>query len=269
MKKVKKTFKGLSEIIKHPWLLNNVLNDDSVWNNYIKKNYNIDNGLPVVDINQLVPDFSETLDYFAVLDGSSLPTDIALLKSLARKFEHCKYFEIGTWRGESVANVSDIAEECYTLNLSKSEMLSMGMKEKYADLHGFFSKDKKNITHLTGNSLNFDYQGLNKKFDLIFIDGNHHYDFVKNDTQKVFENLIHENTIIVWHDYAYNPEKFRPEVFAGIIDGTPEEYRKYLYHVSNTMCAIFTRQELPTKQLDAPEIPTKTFKITIESKNLN
>ncbi len=268
MKKFRKTIKGLLEIIKNPWLLNNVINDDVVWNKYIKKKYNINYGLPVVDINQFSQNFSETLECFAFLDGSCLPTDIALLKSLAGKYECCKYFEIGTWRGESVINVADIAEECYTLNLSKSELLSLGLEEKYADLHGFFSKGRNNIVHLTGNSLHFDFQELNKKFDLIFIDGNHHYEYVKNDTEKVFKHLIHDESIIVWHDYARNPEKFRPEVLAGIFDGTPREYRKYLYHVSNTMCAVFIKKEYPTKILDAPETPQKTFKVKMESRNI-
>lgn len=268
MKKIIKTIKGLSEIIKNPWLLNNILNDDTVWNKSIKKKYGLNNGLPVVDINQLGGNFSESLDCFAFLDGSCIPTDIALLKSLAKKFDNCKYFEIGTWRGESVVNVADVAKECYTLNLSKSELLSMGLKEKYADLHGFFSKGRDNITHLTGNSLNYNFQDLDKKFDLIFIDGDHHYDFVKNDTEKVFKHLVHENSIIVWHDYARNPEKVRHEILAGILDGTPKEHRKYLYHVSNTMCAIFIRSEFPTKELDAPEIPVKTFKVTVESRGV-
>lgn len=268
MKKIKKAINGLSEIIKNPWLLNNIINDDTVWSRYVKGKYNLVNGLPVVDISHVDEDFSTTLEYFAFLDGSCLPTDILLLKTLAGKFDRCRYFEIGTWRGESVVNVSSVAAECYTLNLSKSDLISMGYKERYADLHGFFSKGKSNIKHLLGNSLNFDFAGINKKFDLVFIDGDHHYDYVKNDTQKVFKHLVHENSIVVWHDYARNPEVFRPEVLAAILDGTPQEFRKYLYHVSNTMCAVFIRSELPVKELDAPEMPNKTFKVVIESRSL-
>ena len=269
MKKIRKTIKGLLEIIKNPWLLNNVLSDDTVWCRYITKKHKINYGLPLLDINQVCHNFSENLECFAFLDGGSLPTDIALLKSLSKRFDKCKYFEIGTWRGESVINVAENAEECYTLNLSKSEMLSQGLSERYADLHGFFSKDKENIKHLTGNSLTFDFQSLNKKFDLIFIDGNHHYDYVKNDTEKIFKHLIHDDSIIVWHDYAYTPEKLRPEIFAAILDGTPPEYKKHLYHVSNTMCAIFIREDFHTKEFETPIIPNKTFKVKIESKQLH
>jgi predicted O-methyltransferase YrrM len=266
MKKIGKSIKALVEIFRNPWLLNKVLEDDVVWNKYISKKYKIDHALPVVDINAICPNFSETLNCFAFLDGSSLPTDIALLKCLCRKFEQCKYFEIGTWRGESVANVAEDATECYTLNLSKEEILSLGLSKKYADLHGFFSKGKFNIKHLTGNSLTFDFKELNKKFDLIFIDGDHRYKYVKNDTEKIFENLIHPNSIVVWHDYAYSPEKPRAEVLAAILDGIPAEYQKYLYHVSNTMCAVFIRDKFATSRLEEPVTPDKIFNIQIESK---
>lgn len=268
MKKIKKTIKAIMEIVRNPWLLNNVLADDSVWNRYVANKHNIKNGLPVIDINTIDSNFSETLNCFAFLDGGSLPTDIALLKMLSKQFENCKYFEIGTWRGESVINVAENAKECYTLNLSKEEIIAEGFGEKYADLHGFFSKRNPKIKHLTGNSTTFDFKGLNKKFDLIFIDGNHHYEYVKNDTEKVFQHLVHENSIVVWHDYAYTPEKLRPEVFAAILDGIPSEYKQNLYHVSNTMCAVFMRKELKTTTFETPVNPNKTFKIKIESKSL-
>jgi predicted O-methyltransferase YrrM len=263
---MKKLIKALIAILRNPRLLNNVLSDDTVWNRYIHKKYKLPNGLPLLDINILCPGFSETLNCFAFLDGSSLPTDIALLKSLCRKFNRCTYFEIGTWRGESVVNVAEEAGVCYTLNLSKQELMSRGISEKYADMHGFFSRGKDNITHLTGNSLNFDFQGLNKKFDLIFIDGDHHYDAIKSDTENSYEYLVHDDSVIVWHDYAYTPEKIRPEVFAAILDGTPPEYRKYLYHVSNTLCAVFMRREFPTSNLESPVTPDKTFKLILENK---
>ena len=269
MKKISKSFKAIYELLKNPWLLNNILSDDSVWNNYLIKNHKINNGFPVIDINQLFPNFSETLNCFSFLGGGSLPTDIALLKSLANKFKDCNYFEIGTWRGESVINVSESAKECYTLNLSKSEIISLGLSKKYADLHGFFSKGKENIIHLEGNSLTYDFESLNKKFDLIFIDGGHDYKHVKNDTEKVFEHLLHDQSIVVWHDYAYTPEILRPEVISGILDGTPDKFKESLYYISNTMCAIFIREDFKTSDFQNLATPSKSFEISIKTRNIN
>ncbi len=265
MKKLNKTVRAIIEIIKNPWLLNHVLSDDTVWEKYLFRKHNLKNGLPVVPIDTIIPGFDETLDCVAFLEGSSMPTDIALLKSLCKKFTECSYFEIGTWRGESVINVADNCKECYTLNLSAEEIISSGLGEQYARLHGFFSKNKKNIIHLTGNSLTYNFEAPGKKFDVIFIDGEHHYKYVKNDTQKIFEHLVHEHSIVIWHDYAYNPEKIRPEVLAAILDGIPPAFRKNLYHVSNTMCAVFIRQDFPTFILESPATPERIFKVRVKA----
>ena len=244
---LKKLLKIFTMVLKYPRSLNYVINNDMVWEKKLEKKQGNLIGFPMIELKEIDKSFSETLKSFSFLGGGSLPTDIALLKCVCRKFENCSYFEIGTWRGESVLNISEIAEECYTLNLSREEIIKLYKNELYADLHGFFSKGKSNIHHLTGNSLNYDFAGLNKKFDVIFIDGDHQYDNVKNDTEKVFKNLIHDESIIIWHDYAYNPEKLRPEVMLAILAGTPTKYHKYLYFVANTMCAIFYRNPVKTK----------------------
>ena len=268
MNKLKKLFKTLSLIIKQPSLVNYILNADEVWDKFVAKKYPNKTTLPVVEIDELIPDFNETLNTFTFLGGGSLPTDIILLKALANQIDNCAYFEIGTWRGESVVNVAETAKECFTLNLSKEEMLTMNMPKEYADLHGFFSKDKMNIKHLFGNSLNFDYKGLNKKFDLIFIDGNHTYDFVKSDTQNIFKHLIHDDSIVVWHDYAYHPEKVRSEILVGILDGVPKEFHNNLYHVSNSMSAIFTKKQLKTSNFKRISTPNKVFKVNVKVKKI-
>ena len=176
-------------------------------------------------------------------------------------------FLFGTWRGESIVNVSEFAKECYTLNLSRQQIIELGLPESYADLHGCFSKEKKNITHLFGSSLNYDFDKLNKKFDVIFIDGNHAYDFVKNDTEKVFNHLIHEDSIVIWHDYAYDPETVRTEVLAGILDGIPEQYKENVYHVSNTLCAIYSPKKFNSSIINFPVKPEKYFSVDLTLKN--
>ena len=266
MKRIRKAVTALGHLVRNPWLLNKILADQSVWEKHLEKQHGNTQHLPVLDINVLFPDIAETINCFAFLDGGSLPTDIALLKMLCRRFEDCRYFEIGTWRGESVTNVAEVAKDCYTLNLSEKELLQMGADKKYTELHGYFSKSKTNVNYLFGNSMNYDFEGLDQQFDVVFIDGDHHYEYVKNDTEKVFRHLVHKRSIVVWHDYAWHPEKVRSEVLAAILDGTPSSYRPYLYHVSNTMCAIYIPELLPTSSLQAPSIPNKQFTLHIESK---
>jgi predicted O-methyltransferase YrrM len=259
--RIKKTIRGLFAIAKNPWLLNHVLSDNSVWAEYIQKKYDVAGGLKVVDITVLFPDFKETLDTFAFLDGGSSALDLSLIRALCKTIPNCNFFEIGTCRGESVANVADVCSTCYTLDLSPDQYTD----KVEASLVGFYSKNLKNVTQLLGDSTTFDYAGMGKKFDVIFIDGNHQYEFVKSDTANVFKHLVHENSIVIWHDYATDVIYPRNEVYAGILDGVPTDLHKNLYHVSNTICAVYTNKSLPTIEQKEARIPTKKFKISVEA----
>jgi predicted O-methyltransferase YrrM len=263
MLKITKAFRALSLLIRNPWLLNKVLEEDQYWENEVSKKYGFQYGLPVIRAEELFGDFSETIDPFAFLDGGSLPTDLALLKKLARRIPHCSYFEIGTWRGESAANVASVAEICYTLNLSEDEMKNMGLNQRYIDLHGYYSKNNPDIRHLDGNTLSFDFQSLNRKFDLIFIDGEHRFEMVKNDTQKVFSHLTNENSVVVWHDYARNPETIRYEVLAGILEGCPQSFHQHIFHIAHTLCAVYLPGQNGGKRLNVPVEPSGSFQVDI------
>ena len=161
-------------------------------------------------------------------------------------------------------NVADVCNECYSLDLDPNLIAD----KTEAELIGFFSKGNNKIKQLYGNSLTFDYAGLNKKFDAVFIDGDHHYESVKSDTANVFKHLLIKDSIVIWHDYGFDPVTPRHEVMAAIMDGMPAEMRKNLYHVSNTMCAIYTTKVLPVMDLGKARIPKTKFKVTVESTSL-
>jgi predicted O-methyltransferase YrrM len=265
MRKISKALKAFRLIFSKPYLLNHILDDEEVKREYVQKKYGFPNGLPSVNLLELFPDFEDTIQPYSFLDGSSLPTDMALLRGLAKKYNCKNYFEIGTWRGESVAVVADIIENCVSLNLPDDEMRAMGLNENYINMHRFFSKDLKNVKHLQANSLTFDFNQMNQKFDLIFVDGDHHSESIKSDTEKVFKLLKDENSIIVWHDYGIGTETVRWNVLAGILDACPEERRKYLYHVSNTLCAVYIHSELKTSVLKSDQKPDKYFSVHLKA----
>ena len=264
MNKFAKAIKAISLLLQKPSLLNNVLEDNDVMREGVQYKYNLHNGLPVVDLLSLLPSFNETVAPYSYLDGTSSPLDIALLRSLAKQYSACRYFEIGTWRGESVANIASVAKECVTLNLPDEEMRRMGLDEEYISLHRFFSKNLPNVQHLQHNSSTFNFNSIGK-FDLIFVDGDHHYEQVKQDTQNVFNLLNNPDSAIVWHDYLDHSGNIRYEVLAGILDGCPADLRSNLYHVSNTMCALFTRKKLPTTAFNPNPSPNKSFTLTISA----
>lgn len=263
MNKVQKFFRAISLLLRKPWLLNLVIGHQDYYRNKVLKMYGLEHGLSQLRMDELFPKLHMTVEPFAFLDGSSWPIDLALLKALAVRNEVQDYLEIGTWRGESVANVSAVVKNCYTLNLPDEQVALSGNGPLYVASHRFFSKDLHNVTHLFGDSASFDFESLNKKFDMIFIDGDHHYEAVKRDTARLFAFLKSDDSIMVWHDYAASPESIRWDVLMGILDGCPPEKRQHLYHVSNTLCAVYMKNA-PTSCRAIPyELPKRKFSIDI------
>lgn len=234
----------------------------------IKKQYDIEK-LPTIDILDLFPDFAEKINCYSFLEGTSLVTDLLLLKKLAGRFDSCKYLEIGSWRGESVVNVSENSSNCTTINLPKEEMRKMNLKEEFINLHGFFSNGLKNMHEIKHNTKTYNFEELSPDYNLIFIDGDHSYEGVLNDTKKTFNLRKDDKSIIVWHDYGYSPEQVRYPTLKAILDGVPASKHKNLYHVSNTLCAVYIENcDLPTYYTNFPSTPNKKFSVTIEAEKI-
>jgi predicted O-methyltransferase YrrM len=200
------------------------------------------------------------------LDGAASPLDMAILKNLARQIPDCCYLEIGSMRGESIANVATVAKECTSISLSPEEMEKLGFSEGLIRFNNYFSHGLKNVIHIAHNSLTFDFTKLKKKFDLVFIDGDHYDASVKTDTQNAFSILRDDNSIIVWHDYGLSAGNIRWSVLAGILDGTPKDKRNNLFHISNSICALYTNRSFDSIHDLQPEIPSKNFSIRISLK---
>lgn len=267
MNRIQKLLKATGRILKRPYLLNLVLQDEDSVKEEVIRRYGLKDGLPVLDINRLLPQFDERVYPYAYLSGATMPIDIALLKGLARKYQVEDYFEIGTWRGESVANVAEVAAHCVSLNLPKERILELTQDERYADLHGFFSRNLPHVEQLYGDSQTFDFQPHFGKYGMVFVDGDHHYESVKKDSETAFRLLKDGRSVIVWHDYALDPETVRWNVLSAILDGTPPEKRGRLYHVSNTLCAVYLPETLETHPLVPYEEPDHCFEIQIRSKH--
>jgi len=263
-KKIEAITAIIKKLITTPASLFLILKDETDYQKNIRKEYGIDK-FRTVDINQFLKDNKASIDNYTFLDGSSMITDLALLKSIAASFTSCEYLELGTWRGESLVNVAKVAQHCTSINLSPDEIEALFNNPEYATQHGCLITDKSNITTIYANTQTFDFNTLNKKFDLIFVDADHTYEAVKNDTANVFKLLRDEDSIIVWHDCGFNAEQPRYSVIKAILDGSPTEYHKNIYHVSNTMCGIFTRKPLESYILKSPYRPDKVFSITIEN----
>ena len=250
-------------ILKRPSLINIILDSPLVVEEKFKKHYPNFPSLPQIDLDQLSEEIPKNIETF-ILDGGSLITDLQLLSALSARKDVHSYLEIGTWRGESVHNVAMHIDDCTTINLSKEEMKSIGLSPEYAEQHAILSSKNPKILHLGTNTRTFDFASLNKKYDLVFIDGDHSYEMVLNDTRKVFKHLLHEHSIVVWHDYAYSPQNIRHEVFQAILDGVGSQNHSYLYHPTNPICAVFITATLKSSAFNKMKEPESIFTVEIE-----
>lgn len=222
-----------------------------------------ENGLPFIDIRNFITDYQEVVENYTYLDETSRITDIAIIKSLCKSFEHCHYLEIGSWRGESIYNASKVAEKCVSVSYSKEDVLRY-WGEKHARVQQMFSAGIENILHIPHNSQTFDYKSLNMKFDLIFIDGDHSYQGVYQDTKNVFPLLKDDRSVILWHDCGKSYEKTNWEVLSAILDAIPVNEHKYLYRITNSLHAIYTRRKYQFSYLESPQFPEKVFTVNLK-----
>lgn len=260
--------KALWWIARKPVLLNRVLEDDGGWQRHVERVHRMPEGLPVVTMDQLVDRDTVSLEPLTFLDGGSLPTDLMLLAGLAEGIRDCRYFEIGTWRGESASVVASRASQCHTLCLSDAEMRARGMHERTIRSHRLFSGAIPNVVQHRGDSRTFDFRSLGQQFDLVFIDGDHHYDTVLSDTRNVFSHLVHEHTMVVWHDYGVQPDRVRFEVMAAILDGAGPQRAAGIYHVAHTKCALYTGRSLTALPPRFPAIPGEYYALELTRKKL-
>ncbi|MDD5529613.1 MAG: class I SAM-dependent methyltransferase [bacterium] len=271
MNKIKILLKILITVIRNPKCLYTIISSDEEKDkrNYVIKKYSYKYGLPCIDLLDLFPEFEETIAPYSFLEGTSIVTDLGLLKALAKRYLRCRYLEIGTWRGESIVNIANIAEKCISIDLSKDEMKEKGYSTTFINLCDFFSKSLPNISYIKKDSQKLDFSVFKEKFDLIFIDGDHSYESIKKDTQNAFKVLKNSDSIIVWHDYFINAvEKIKWSVLAGILDGCPKEKRGNLYYVSNTLCAIYIQGDFKAKFITSLQTPNKTFTVKLSAKKL-
>ena len=269
MSKLAKLARVIGTLAGNPKSIANVLldPDEVIVQRRIAREYNLGKGLPTIDLLDLLPNLDENVDPFCFMNGSSRTVDLAVLKGLARRLPRCRYLEIGTLRGESIVNMALIAEECVSVSLSEEEILQRGWGTAYARNNGLFLEGVPRLTRIAHDSATLDFSTLGK-FDMIFVDGDHSYEGVRKDTQNSFSLLRDEKSIIVWHDYGIEYDTPRWSVMAGILDGTPASERGCLYHISNTLCALYIRGEFPTSFVEHPAVPNKVFAVRVTARRL-
>ncbi|WP_436517201.1 class I SAM-dependent methyltransferase [Ekhidna sp. To15] len=227
------------------------------------------NSIKNADVLDVVDQIDEEVNSYTYLDGTSRTMDIAFLKAICRQYAKCNYLEIGSWRGESILNVASVVDHCTSVSLSKEEMMKIGLSSSDVEALNYLSKDLPNVTHIEANSQTYDFDQLNSKFDVIFIDGDHSYKGVRADTVTALKLLKDDNSVIIWHDCGFGMQDLRYESIAAIHDACSKEQFDHIYRVSNTMCAIYTKKELKTSKAGFETQPNKLFDVKIKGRKVN
>ena len=170
------------------------------------------------------------------------------LATLVKELNPRTIFEIGTYNGFTTLHMAiNSPDSCqiFTLDLPSGYEVQKAGESSYDDLlviklsqqtinQRFYKKHplEGKITELYGDSAAFDFSGYYGKMDVVFIDGNHSFKYVKRDTENAFK-MLSDQGVIVWHDFDYIIHK---DIFSYLND-LSKEYR--IYSMPHTRFAIY------------------------------
>jgi predicted O-methyltransferase YrrM len=213
--------------------------------------------LPTRPLAELLPGAAEvdvTFPASQVARRRDMVLPLAELLTVAALCRHLmprRVFEIGTYTGSTTLlmamNTPDDATIA-TLDLPPATPLADDAKGGQTPTFTAGSAyrgtiHERKITQLYGDSRTFDFSPWFGTIDLVLVDANHTYPFVKADSTTAFK-LIRAGGVIVWDDYVWSPEY--PEC-AGVAEYL-HELRKSTtcYHIAGTrLAAYFDRTRRP------------------------
>ena len=201
----------------------------------------------VLRIEDRYSDSDEIKFFMPQAQGGSLKAiELIILLKLMRVVDSAYIFEFGTYKGlttrfllENLPNKNITNERIFTLDLSSREGISfqgadegIAVEALHCERKYLSSKNHHLVKQIFQDCLTLDETQFLKKFQFIFIDGNHKVNYVKSDTEKSFAMLADSPSCIAWHDYT-NPQF--PELTAYIEELATT---KKIYHIEETMIAF-------------------------------
>jgi predicted O-methyltransferase YrrM len=187
---------------------------------YIFKNGHIGK-LPTSNVFDLFNEMESeiTLASLATISGGATLAELCVISYITNILEPHTIFEFGTLEGRTTLNLAlnspedcriftfDLPEEdrrkYYEKRLKEIKVWPMDKPPPYRDTAGECFRNHQistKITQLYGDTRTFDFSPYYQKMDLIFIDANHEYEYVKSDSETAMKMLSKQGGII-WHDY--------------------------------------------------------------------
>jgi predicted O-methyltransferase YrrM len=150
--------------------------------------------------------------------GKPNQAELFMVNVLARHLNARNIFEFGTFTGRSTYYFTRATPETRVTTLD----LPPGPGRTIPDVGLYFinSNREDRITQLLMDSRQFDPTPYEKKMDFIFVDGDHSYEGVKNDTEKAFK-MLSPGGAILWHDYGASSDLGLVRFFVEFTRKTP------------------------------------------------
>ncbi len=146
-----------------------------------------------------IEDLSLPLKIINQDSGQHNHVDMLYVVAISQYVRAKKVFEFGTRYGKTTYFLTFASEntQVTTLDMPPDNgcQVADGLGVYYRG-----SDREKYIKQLFSDSKKFDTTPYKKSQDFIFIDADHSFEGVKNDTEKAFE-MLNRNGVIVWHDY--------------------------------------------------------------------
>ena len=204
------------------------------------------------NLNKIFPEALEKgniiLENFLGHWGNVSVEELCKICLIVKYFQPKIILEIGTYNGMTTLQMAlNAPKNCVTYTIDLPENLAdslelseldwhvaKNLKEKFGTTTGsyFNNRSDLNIIQLLGDAATFNYEVINGKPDIIFIDAAHDYQNKKTDTERAFE-MIAEEGVIIWHDFT---SPANPDVTKYLAD-ISTQYK--IYHLRNTMLAIY------------------------------
>jgi len=154
-------------------------------------------------------------DAYAPLQNSMDLQEIFILCSILKFVNARNILEIGTFDGNATLNLavnSSPDAKITTIDLPSDWQgdFALEIPEVYKNVtdrgivgrqYRKYDEYAKKITQIYEDSAKLDWNRIPSPFDLIFIDGCHHYNYVLRDTENALKHL-RDRGVIVWHDYG-------------------------------------------------------------------
>lgn len=176
--------------------------------------------------------------------GNLTMDELSVMALVCQWLKPSVVFEFGTFNGRTTLNLAANAPahaKIYTLDLADPAAAQLEADREDADYHlalqsgNYFhgSEFAGKIEQLWCDSARFDETSLRRVVDLVFVDGAHSYNYVRNDTTKALA-MLRPGGVILWHDYcAWYP---------GVFDYLHELLLSYpLMHIEGTHFAILCK----------------------------